>query len=139
MNAADAVRWDHKARAGFTYKTDGVMDTWRSHHDEALLDAPWEGDCDDLTSTALVLMMQQSTLPLSHAYRLLVNAAPNYGFLFNHMVGAVRLANDTFMIVGDTFGPAYTPAFMRHQPFAYQRLDEWDGVDPIWRQGLPWA
>lgn len=136
MDTATIKSWDEQARRNFTYVSDGVFDTWRSHKADVLAGRPWEGDCDDLCSTTLDLMTSDGLL-LELTWRLFVSSA--YDGQVDHMVGAVRDAEGGFWVVGDTFQPAYSALTKLHQIIEYQRMDEWhpDG-SPVIRAGAPW-
>lgn len=135
MLAADVRAWDQAARSRFTYESDGVMDTWRSHANAVLDQKHWRGDCDDLVSTVLDLLGRRGA-PLDQRFRLLVDSKG--GDTVDHMVGCVLTADHRFLIVGDTAGPAYGASSMLHRALQYQRMDEWSGDDPVWRDGAPW-
>jgi hypothetical protein len=133
---ADAVRAiDARARHGFGYRADGSTDNWRSHADAVLKDQPWSGDCDDLASTVLDLLGRQG-VAADDRYRLLVSSAG--AKTPDHMVACVCAANGAFLIVGDTFRPAYPATSMRHRGVFYNRLNE-TLPEAVWREGVPWT
>ena len=135
MTPAQVAHWDAKAREQFVYLADGALDTWRSHADEVLAGFAWEGDCDDLVSTALDLMARAG-LPLASCYRLIVDAAGKPG---DHRVGAALGDDGALYIVGDTFAACYPAGAMAHVPGQYQRMDEAADHPERWRQGAPWG
>lgn len=136
MLAAEVRRWDSAARDRFTYESDGQFDTWRSHAAAVLESKPWRGDCDDLVSTVLDLLGRRGAA-LEHRFRLLVDSGSGK---VDHMIGAVLTSDRRFMVVGDTFAPAYGAASGPHRCIAYQRMDEWNEKgEPVWRAGAPWS
>ena len=136
MRADDIVRVDREARALFTYQPDGVFDRWRSFGDDVLLGRAWAGDCDDLTSTVLDLLGRAGQ-PLDRRWRLTVGALQTGRV--DHLVGCALSDEGAWIVVGDTFGPAYGAWQMRHQPFDFHRLDERNlEGKPVWRLGVPW-
>lgn len=136
---SDAIRkTDHRARALFTYKGDALnMDTWRSFADQVLAGDAWAGDCDDLASTILDLLGRDG-LPLNRRYRLLI-ATQGDGWI-DHQAACVQDDQGRFLMVGDTFGPAYSPPCISGAIRRYQRMDEWRGDGrPLWRDGAPFC
>lgn len=136
---ADAIQhFDALARRGFTYVTDGVFDTWRSHADEVLRGEPWSGDCDDLASTVLDLL-GRCGVALDKRYRLLVDSSPyDDNERVDHMLAGALDEDGLFWLVGDTFAPAYLTNYFRHRPVEYHRLSETNALNlPLWREGAP--
>jgi hypothetical protein len=133
MDAEEVGKIDLQARRRFTYLSE-TGDTWRSHADDALVGKAWHADCDDLASTVLDLL-GRAGVNLQDRYRLVVASK---GKKPDHMVACVRLGDGCFRIVGDTFGPDYPAAVMKHRGVFYNRLSE-NSPEPIWRKGVPWT
>lgn len=131
---ADAIRAvDARARGRFTYLAE-TGDNWRSHADAVLKGMSWSGDCDDLASTALDLLGRDG-VAAGDRYRLVVSSSGTKKP--DHMVACVRADDGAFLIVGDTFKPAYFVAAMRHRGIFYNRLNE-NLPEAVWREGVPW-
>lgn len=125
---------DAVARSQFTYLTDGVMDTWRSHLQDVEAHRGWKGDCDDLTSTVLDMLSRQG-VDLSNLYRLLVSSTGNN--VIDHMVGCVVDDQNNWWIVGDTFASCYPAAQCLHKIIEYNCLTERNAKGALWRGGSP--
>lgn len=133
MRSDEIRRIDSYCRRGFDYTSD-VTDNWRSCYQDVLAGRRWSGDCDDLTSTVLDALGRNG-MPLYLRWRIMVSAEGTGYAYVNHMVGATRDHNGVFWIVGDTFGPAYTPGRFRHSPRFYQRMDR--ATSGCWYPGVP--
>ncbi|HKU53924.1 MAG TPA: hypothetical protein VJP60_01055 [Rhizomicrobium sp.] len=131
---ADAIRAvDARARSRFLYRAESI-DNWRSHADAVLKGEAWFGDCDDLASTTLDLLGRDG-VAADDRYRLVVSSTG--AKKPDHMVACVRADDGAFLIVGDTFKPAYAAAAMRHRGIFYNRLNETQ-PEAVWREGVPW-
>lgn len=131
----DAIRAiDARVRRRFTYLAE-TGDNWRSHAEAVLKGQAWAGDCDDLASTALDLLGQGGVV-LDDRYRLVVSSTG--AKKPDHMVACARADDGVFLIVGDTFKPAYPASAMRHRGVFYNRLNETQ-PEAVWREGVPWS
>jgi hypothetical protein len=123
-----ACRW-------FTYEEDKPRDEWRSHADDALAARRWKGDCDDLASTALDLLVRQHPdIDLSRLYRMCVKSPecpPSVPY--DHMVAGAMIRPGVLVIFGDTFAHPHTYARSPHRIMRYAPLSE--GI--TWREGHP--
>lgn len=133
MDSNKFIEADTKARAKFTYVSDGVFDTWRSHTDEALANHDWSGDCDDLASTVLDILTREG-LALTDCWRLMVSS--RHTGTMDHMIACAIDDKGEFWIIGDTFGAAYHAEKLKHQPIDFQRMDKAD-TDEV-QVGTPW-
>jgi hypothetical protein len=144
MNRAHILALDISWRRGFSYKPDPVnFDNWRDHSAEVQAGKPWEGDCDDATSTILT-MLQRAGVPTSQLYRvrcLTQHGADDGIKTADHMIGAVVDDDGEVYVVGDVnLDAAQSASLCMYHPFDYQRLDEWvDPATPLMREGFPWT
>lgn len=136
MESSKIKELDALSRKTFTYKTDGKIDTWRSHADEALAGSKWVGDCDDLGSTVLDLLHRNGQ-PLDKCWRLYVDSQRRSSDPKNmdHLVACTVDSEGNWWIVGDTFGPSYSIERMRHIGTCFQRMDK---ALEAPQAGVPW-
>jgi len=85
-------------KSKFHYVSD-TIDNWRVHSGTVLLDRDWYGDCDDLTSTSLDILVRNGQ-PLDKIWFLLVDV--QHTSTFDHLIGMVKDDRGHFWIVGDT-------------------------------------
>lgn len=136
-NIEGAVRhFDALARSRWSYKADPPgNDNWRSHADDVLAGRHWEGDCDDLASTALDLMMRGVPgIPQDKLFRMCVKTRQcPAGVPFDHMVAGCLVRPGALVLFGDTFGDPQFYAHSTHRVIRYASVAE--GV--VWRNGHP--
>lgn len=124
-----ACRW-------FTYEGERPgKDVWRSHADDAMAGKRWRGDCDDLASTALdILIRTNPGIDQSKLYRMCVRSPQCPADVpYDHMVAGAMIRPGLLVIFGDTF--AHPHAYVRspHRIVRYAAVSE--GV--VWRDGHP--
>lgn len=95
-----------EAKSNFVYKSD-VVDNWRVHSSEVLMKQTWQGDCDDLASTTLDMLIRAGQ-PRRRAW--LVLADVEHKAKLDHLIGMVEDADGHYWIVGDTSAQTTYPA-----------------------------
>lgn len=95
-----------ETKSNFVYKSD-VQDNWRVHSSEVLMKQTWFGDCDDLASTTIDMLVRAGQ-PRSRAW--LVLADVEHKSTLDHLVGMVEDADGHYWIVGDTSSQTAYPA-----------------------------
>lgn len=124
-------RADAAARARFTYRHDPPgRDTWVSHADAVRAGRAWQGDCDDLGSTALELAIELGADP-ARLHRALVASPycpPDQAF--DHYVALAQAEDGDWWVFGDTYTPALPLAHSGHRVHASARIA--DG--PHWQR-----
>lgn len=128
----ELIAWAEKvARARWSApETTVYEEVWGSFADQALANKKWVGDCDNLTFTVLDLMARQG-FPADRMYRL-DRKASRPGIL--HMVGAVKLSDGRYIIVGDSMAKGSYAAPSDWPVLAYNIVA--DGI--VW-QDMPSA
>jgi predicted transglutaminase-like cysteine proteinase len=115
------------ARDRFIYTSD-VKDNWRVSSARVLLDQRWTGDCDDLASTTLDMLIRAGQ-PLNKAWLVLVDV--DHKNLLDHLVAMVEDDSGQHWIVGDTMHGLPIPvAEVKFSVVALARADtmrEWRG------------
>lgn len=85
-------------KENFVYLAD-VKDNWRVHSSEVLVKKTWRGDCDDLTSTTLDMLVRNGQ-PRNKVWFVLADV--EHKSTLDHLIGMVEDADGHFWIVGDT-------------------------------------
>lgn len=85
-------------KSKFRYVSD-VVDIWRVFSSDVMSGNIWRGDCDDLTSTTLDMLIRDGH-PRSKVWFVLVNV--NNTRTLDHIVGMIEDIDGHFWIVGDT-------------------------------------
>lgn len=120
---------DMRVRANFTYTPD-VVDNWRAHSHAVLNSRPWEGDCDDLSTTALDMLGRQGQ-PLDRMWLVLVAAQTGnrLGGRLDHLIGVVEDDAGKFWVVGDTSHTTVELKEMTYRPLVYM-----SAADQVWHE-----
>lgn len=129
---------DNLAQRFFSYQPEpGKTDVWRSFADQAVAGQRWKGDCDDLASTALDLLVRaHPDVDQSLLFRLCVATPECERWVpYDHMVAAYINHLGNLVCFGDTFGVPARPRDRGYRVAQYSRLSE--GI--VWRQGSPLA
>jgi hypothetical protein len=119
------IKWDSAARKYYTYEYDKVLygksDKWVSKADDVLAGKAWKGDCDDLGSTVLDLLLRDG-YPKKYLYRCLVNTK---GFTdkIDHFIALASDGNAMY-VIGDTFGPIYPLKKIKHKIVAVSNVTD---------------
>ena len=98
LSAYEIIDGSLKVKEKFVYTND-VVDNWRVHSRVMLEGHTWFGDCDDLTSTTLDMLIRAGQ-PRHKIWMVLVNTTTKG--MFDHLVGMVQDDVGKFWIVGDT-------------------------------------
>lgn len=98
LSAYEIVDRSLEAKSTFNYLAD-VEDTWRDHSYEASSKLGWYGDCDDLTSTTLSMLVRAGQ-PRNKIWMVLADVY--HKTIIDHLVGMVQDKDGKFWIVGDT-------------------------------------
>ncbi len=131
---------DSRARRRFHYRKDPGPDTWRSHRALAETGRDWFGDCDDLASTTLDILInsypmwpeQDEVARLCFRLKVATLACPKDA-PYDHMVAGVQLPDGQFWIIGDTFGEAMRREASEHRIVSWSCLADGN----VWRRGDP--
>jgi len=116
----DIIELSLEVQSHFIYKSDDV-DTWRVHTSEALMKQNWYGDCDDLASTTLDVLIRAGQ-PRSKAWMVLADV--RHTAVLDHMIGMVQDVDGHFWIVGDTsYQNAYPADRVKYRIVAIARMD----------------
>jgi predicted transglutaminase-like cysteine proteinase len=104
----------------FVYTSD-VVDKWRVHSPEVIKGESWKGDCDDLASTTLDMMIRAGH-PMNKLWMVIVDSS-NTGYL-DHMVAMAQDDDGHYWIVGDTSKRNVYPAeLITYKVLAIARMD----------------
>jgi hypothetical protein len=132
QNIQKLVKWDSAAREHYTYEYDKIQykkaEDWRSHADEVLAGKKWKDDCDGLAMTVIDLLCRDNYDP-ELLYRAMVDSTG--GKNIDHFIG-IASDGSRWFVVGDTFGPAYPIAQMKHKLLAVSKVADgikWVPVD----------
>lgn len=106
LTAYDIIQLSLDAKAKFRYTSDTV-DTWRVHSSEVLMKQEWYGDCDDLTSTTLDLIVRAGH-PRSKVWMVLADV--EHKGMLDHLIGMVQDIDGHYWIIGDTSAQNAYPA-----------------------------
>lgn len=131
QNLVKLVKWDSKARENYTYEYDKIQfkknDDWRSHADSVLAGKKWKDDCDGLASTVIDLLIRDGYNP-NLLWRAMVDSTG--GTKIDHFVG-IASDGQRLLVIGDTFGPVYSLAKMKHRLLAVSKLTDGLAWTPV--------
>ena len=122
-------------KANFNYLAD-VEDNWRVHSSEVLTKQTWKGDCDDLTSTTLDMLVRNGQ-PRNKIWFVLADV--EHKNMLDHLIGMIQDADGHFWIVGDTSSQnAYPASQMKYRIVAVANgSDPMTWVDPHTVEAFP--
>lgn len=107
-------------KQNFDYLLDET-DNWRVHTSEVLMKQRWKGDCDDLSSTTLDVMIRAGQ-PLRKIWLILADVTHTANL--DHLVAMVQDSDGHYWIVGDTSAQnAYPADKMTYRVVAVARGD----------------
>lgn len=106
LTAWEIAQISIETKTNFVYKSD-VTDNWRVHSSQVMDKKMWFGDCDDLASTTLDMLIRAGQ-PRNRAW--LVLADVEHKASLDHLVAMVQDDAGHFWIVGDTAAQTFYPA-----------------------------
>ena len=114
---------DQISRKNFRYVAE-TKDEWRSHAADVAAGRSWEGDCDDLASTACHIAINNG-FKKENLWFAMVSSTRSKKV--DHLI-AIAEDRGAYYVIGDTFDPIYNAKNMPHRLLFVHRLD-W----PTWQ------
>lgn len=135
LGAYDIIQTSLEVKSHFTYVAD-VVDNWRVHSSAVLMKQDWSGDCDDLTSTTLDVMIRAGQ-PRNKVWMVLADVM--HTNVLDHLIGMVQDSEGHYWIVGDTSGQNVYPANrVKYRIVGVTRADDiMNWQDPHWVDAFP--
>ena len=125
LSGFDIVTISLQTKRNFKYLADTV-DSWRVHSSEVLMKQEWRGDCDDLTSTTLDMMVRAGQ-PLDKIWFVLADV--EHKSVLDHLIGMVQDKDGHYWIIGDTSAQNAYPV----SELKYRIVGVASGADLQWK------